>query len=78
MARKHFKLYEAVSSAMPVEDTYEAVIAVKRRDSEDEARFHTVAYGRQYDLLSEAEEAAEAALTKVLEIDEQGGLIFES
>ena len=53
MARKHFEKFEAISSAVPAEDAFEAVIAIKRRDS------------------------AEAALTKVIEVSDEGQLIWE-
>ncbi|MBA1274279.1 hypothetical protein [Stutzerimonas azotifigens] len=77
MARKHFEKFEAVSSAVPADDAFEAVIAVKRRDTDDPARVFTVANGQRYDLASEADVAAEAALTKVIEVDEEGELIWE-
>lgn len=77
MARKHFEHYEAISSAVPVDGAFEAVIALKRRDSDENAQVVTVANGRRYDLASEADSAAEAALTKVREISEGGELIWE-
>ena len=77
MARKHFEKYEAISSAVPAEDAFEAVIAVKRRDTDDNAQVFKVANGRRYDLASEADVAAEAALTKVREINDEGELIWE-
>lgn len=78
MARKHFQRFEAISSAMPAGEAYEAVIAVKRRDDDSEPRFHRVGYGQHFNRVFEAEEVAEAALTKVVEIDDDGGLIMES
>lgn len=77
MARKHFENHEAISSAVPVDDGFEAVIAVKRRGTEDSARVFKVANGRHYDLASEAEVAAEAALTKVREVSNDDELIWE-
>lgn len=77
MARKHFENYEAISSAVPAGDAFEAVIAVKRRDTDESAHVFTVANGRRYDLASEADVAAEAALTKVREVDSNGELIWE-
>lgn len=77
MARKHFQNYEAISSAMPAGNDYEAVIGVKRRDDDSRPRFHVVGYGQRFHRVLEAEEVAEAALTKVLEVDEEGGLIME-
>ncbi|GEM_PF-51052 len=77
MARKHFENHEAISSAVPADDGFEAVIAVKRRDTDDTARVFKVANGRHYDLASEAEVAAEAALTKVREVSSDGELIWE-
>ena len=53
------------------------MIAVKRRDSDENAHVFKVANGRRYDLASEADVAAEAALTKVREISEDGELIWE-
>lgn len=77
MARKHFENYEAISSAVPAEDAFEAVIAVKRRGTDESAQVFKVANGRRYDLASEADVAAEAALTKVREISDDGQLIWE-
>lgn len=77
MARKHFENYEALSSAVPAEDAFEAVIAVKRRGTDESAQVFKVANGRRYDLASEADVAAEAALTKVREISDDGQLIWE-
>jgi hypothetical protein len=77
MARKHFENHEAISSAVPANDGFEAVIAVKRRGTDENAHVTKVANGRQYDLASEAEVAAEAALTKVAEVSEEGELIWE-
>jgi hypothetical protein len=76
MTRKHFRRYEAVSSAVPSGDAYEAVIAVKCRDTDSETRFHRVANGHRYQLFFEAEQIAEAALAKVEEIDDSGELIM--
>ena len=78
MARKHFQHYEAISSAMPAGNAYEAVIGVKRRGDDSRPRFHVVGYGQRFRRVLEAEEVAEAALTKVLEVDENGALIMES
>lgn len=78
MARKHFEHFEAISMALPAGDAFEAVIATKRRDSDESPRVHHVAYGQRYDLASEADVAAEAALTKVTEISNQGELIWEA
>ncbi len=77
MARKHFENHEAISSAVPAEDGFEAVIAVKRRGTDENAHVFTVANGRRYDLASEADVAAEAALTKVREVNDDGELIWE-
>lgn len=77
MARKHFDKHEAISSAVPVDDGFEAVIAVKRRDTDENAHVFKVANGRRYDLASEADVAAEAALTKVREVNDDGELIWE-
>lgn len=77
MARKHFENYEAISSAVPADDAFEAVIALKRRGTDDNAHVIKVANGRRYDLASEADVAAEAALTKVREVSEDGELIWE-
>jgi hypothetical protein len=77
MARKHFENFEAISSAVPADGAFEAVIALKRRGTDDNAHVITVANGRRYDLASEADVAAEAALTKVREISEDGELIWE-
>lgn len=77
MARKHFSEFDAISSAVPAGETFEAVIAVKRRDTDDSARVHKVAEGQHYDLASEADAVAEAALTKVIEVSEEGDLIWE-
>ncbi|MFC3606376.1 hypothetical protein [Stutzerimonas tarimensis] len=78
MARKHFSQFEALSSAVPAGDAFEAVIAIKRRDTDESARVHQVANGQRYDLASEADAAAEAALTKVVEVSDDGNLIWES
>ena len=77
MARKHFEKFEAISSAVPAEDAFEAVIAVKRRDGDESLHIFKVADGRRYDLVSEAEVAADAALTKVVEISDEDELIWE-
>jgi len=77
MARKHFEKFEAISAAVPAEDAFEAVIAVKRRDGDDTVHVHRVAHGQRYDLASEADTAAEAALTKVTEVSDDGQLIWE-
>lgn len=77
MARKHFEKFEAISSAVPAEDAFEAVIATKRRDGDEPVHIFKVANGRRYDLASEAEEVADAALTKVFEVSDEGELIWE-
>ncbi len=77
MARKHFKEFEAISSAYPEGDGFKAVIGVKRRSVDEKPRFHRVANDHAYALASEADEAAEAALAKVVEISPEGGLIWE-
>jgi len=77
MARKHFEKFEAISSAVPAEDAFEAVIAIKRRDSDEDVQVFKVADGRRYDLASEADAIAEAALTKVIEVSDEGQLIWE-
>jgi len=77
MARKHFENHEAISSAVPSADGFEAVIAVKRRGTDENAHVFKVANGRRYDLASEADVAAEAALTKVREVSDQDELIWE-
>ncbi|MCQ4311989.1 hypothetical protein NAV33_08825 [Pseudomonas stutzeri] len=77
MARKHFENYEAISSAVPADDAFEAVIAVKRRGTDEDAQVFHVANGRRFDLASEADVAAEAALTKVREVSDEGELIWE-
>ncbi|RRV38608.1 hypothetical protein EGJ12_07655 [Stutzerimonas stutzeri] len=77
MARKHFEKFEAISSAVPAGDAFEAVIAIKRRDSDEDVQVFKVADGRRYDLASEADAIAEAALTKVIEISDEGQLIWE-
>ncbi|TRX76347.1 hypothetical protein [Pseudomonas mangiferae] len=77
MARKHFKEFEAISSAYPDGVGFRAVIGVKRRDADEKPQFHRVANDQSYALASEADEAAEAALTKVVEISPEGGLIWE-
>lgn len=77
MARKHFEHFEAISSAVPADDAYEAVIAVQRRGTDEHVLVFKVANGRRYDLVSEADVAAEAALTKVREVSDEGELIWE-
>ncbi|GAB3390609.1 hypothetical protein [Azotobacter armeniacus] len=77
MARKHFAKFDAISSAVPVDEAFEAVIAVKRRGVDENARVHHVANGQRYDLASEADAVAEAALTKVIEVRDDGELIWE-
>jgi len=53
------------------------VIAIKRRDSDEDVQVFKVADGRRYDLASEADAIAEAALTKVIEVSDEGQLIWE-
>jgi len=77
MARKHFENFEAISSAVPAGDAFEAVIALKRRDGDEHLHIFKVANGRTYALASEAEAIAEAALTKVIEVSDEGQLIWE-
>lgn len=77
MARKHFDKFEAVSAAVPADDAFEAVIAIKRRNSDEEARIFKVANGQRYDLAYEADVVAEAALNKLREISDTGELIWE-
>ena len=77
MARKHFEKFEAISSAVPAEDAFEAEIVIKRRDSDEDVQVFKVADGRRYDLASEADAIAEAALTKVIEVSDEGQLIWE-
>ena len=77
MARKHFEKFEAISSAVPAEDAFEAVIAIKRRDSDEDVQVFKVADGRRYDLASEADAIAEAAVTKGIEVSGEGQLIWE-
>lgn len=77
MARKHFAKFDAISSAVPADEGFEAVIAVKRRGVNENARIHHIASGHRYDLASEADAVAEAALTKVIEVRDDGELIWE-
>lgn len=77
MARRHFHQFDALSSAVPDGDVFKAVIAVKRRGTDEAARLHQVANGQRYDLASEADSAAEAALVKVVEVGDDGALIWE-
>ena len=51
--------------------------AVQRRGTDEHVLVFKVANGRRYDLASEAEVAAEAALTKVREVSDEGELIWE-
>ncbi|GAB3481395.1 hypothetical protein [Azotobacter salinestris] len=78
MARKHFAKFDAISSAVPDGEAFQAVIAVKRRGIDENARVHWMANGHRYDLASEANTVAEAALTKVIEVRDDGELIWES
>ncbi|MCG7373648.1 hypothetical protein MHL40_13340 [Pseudomonas luteola] len=77
MAIKHFEHFEAISSAVPAQDGFEAVIGVKAREEGSQPHFHRVATERHFDLASEAEEAADAALSRVVEVAEDGSLIWE-
>lgn len=77
MIFRHFEHYEAVASALPVEDGYQAVIAVKTRDPGAKPLVHALAEGHVYDLASEAEEVAHAALVKVKEVSGAGELLWE-
>lgn len=77
MARKHFDKFEAVSAAVPADDAFEAVIAIKRRNSDEEAKIFKVANGQRYDLAYEADVVAEAALNKLRDISDTGELIWE-
>ena len=77
MIFRHFEHYEAVASALPVEDGYQAVIAVKTRDPDSRPVVHTLAEGHRYDLAFEAEEVAHAALAKLKEISREGELLWE-
>lgn len=77
MIFRHFEHYEAVASALPVEDGYQAVIAVKARDPDARPVVHTLAEGHRYDLAFEAEEVAHAALAKLKEISREGELLWE-
>ncbi|TWI53157.1 hypothetical protein IQ22_03004 [Pseudomonas duriflava] len=77
MAIKHFEHFEAISSAVPADEGFDAVIGVKARTEDSPPRFHRVATERHFDLASEAEEAADAALSRVAEIAENGDLIWE-
>ncbi|KHL69974.1 hypothetical protein SF06_10640 [Pseudomonas flexibilis] len=77
MIFRHFEHYEAVASALPVEDGYQAVIAVKTRDPGARPVVHTLAEGHRYDLAFEAEEVAHAALAKLKEISREGELLWE-
>ena len=72
-----FREHEAISSAVPADEGFEAVIAVKRRGTDENAHIFKVANGRRYDLASEADVAAEAALAKVREVSDEGELIWE-
>lgn len=77
MIFRHFEHYEAVASALPVGDGYQAVIAVKTRDPDARPVVHTLAEGHRYDLAFEAEEVAHAALAKLKEISREGELLWE-
>ena len=77
MIFRHFEHYEAVASALPVEDGYQAVIAVKTRDPDARPVVHTLAEGHRYDLAFEAEEVAHAALAKLKEISREGELLWD-
>ena len=46
-------------------------------DSDEDVQVFKVADGRRYDLASEADAIAEAALTKVIEVSDEGQLIWE-
>ncbi|MBB2895948.1 hypothetical protein [Pseudomonas sp. AS2.8] len=77
MAIKHFNHHEAISSAVPAEQGFEAVIAVKARREDAHPVFHKVATERHFDLASEAEEAADAALNRVTEIGDDDELLWD-
>ncbi|MCQ4265936.1 hypothetical protein NAV28_01780 [Pseudomonas stutzeri] len=77
MARRHFEHFEALSSAIPLEDGYQAIIAVQRRGSDEHVHIVKVADGRRFDLQSEAQSVAEAPLNRLREIDANGEPIWE-
>ena len=77
MIFRHFEEYEAVASALPIEDGFQAVIAVKTRDPDARPVVHALADGHLYDLAFEAEEVAHAALAKVKEVSSGGDLLWE-
>ena len=78
MPRRDFSGHAAWSEARLNGDHALAFIAVKRHHSEAEPLLHQVYDRRYFARRSDAMAAAEAALSKLLHIDEQGWPVFSS
>lgn len=76
MKPRHFPGHVAWSEARLNGDHALAFVAVKPYDSEAEPLFHLVYEGVYFSRLSEAIDAAEDALSKLLHIDEEGRPVF--
>ncbi|AKJ99076.1 MULTISPECIES: hypothetical protein [Pseudomonas] len=77
MARKAFETFEAVSAVMPREGGgYFAAIATKALGGSGAPRFNKVLEEQSFDTAAKADEAAAVELTRLQDVDEEGGLVW--
>lgn len=76
MARREFQYFEAVSAAVPGEDGYSAAIAVKALDAGGAPRFNKILPGSTFKTALTADQAASEALEKLLNVDDDGELVW--
>ena len=79
MARKEFAHHEAVSALVREEEVgYSAAIAVKALDGMGAPRFHKILDGQTFKTASDADDAAAAQLVRLVDVDEEGQLSWET
>ncbi|ELQ12386.1 hypothetical protein A986_20858 [Pseudomonas fluorescens BRIP34879] len=78
MARKQFAHHEAVSAVVPGEGGYSAAVAVKALDGMGAPRFHKILDGQRFKTASDADDAAAVQLERLIDVDEEGVLKWES
>lgn len=78
MARKELSGFEAVSAVVPGDGGYDAAIAVKALGAGGAPVFHRVLPGQKFKTAHDADIAASDELTRLVDIDAQGGLSFNA
>ncbi len=76
MARKELNQFEAVSAVVPGEGGYDAAIAVKALSAGGAPVFHRVLPGQKFKTAHDADVAAAQELARLIDIDDEGNLLF--